>query len=338
MREEIKGLIKDYDLDGIIILDQYEILEYFNIQKSYNLLEISPLLLITKNNEYLFLDRFTYEELKGLNQVKMILTDDLLQGSNKLTKKLKEIIKEEKIHKIGVFEKISIEGVKIIRIPNPFVKKFTFLDNNKADVLKECIDISNKVYNDLKNKIFIEETEIDMRNFIDSLIYKYGAEKRVYPTRVISGKRTSNPNSITEGFKIEYPLIIDYGIMKKNIGLGISRTFVQDEFKEILNKAVELETELINYIKPGRIYSKIYEYYFSVAEKMGLKDFIYGSISKPLLPYSKGIYINQHNEDIVQPGSYFHINIELYKPSEFGIKIIDVISVKDVAINLTEFY
>ncbi len=338
MREEISGLIKDYDLDGIIIIDQYEILEYFNIQKSYNLLEIFPLLLITKNNEYLFLDRFTYEEFKEINQVKIIVTDDLLLGSNKLTKKLNEIIKEEKINRIGVFEKMNIEGVKIIRVPDPFIKKFTLPDKNKVDVLKECIDISNKVYNDLKNELSSKETEIDIRNLIDSLIYKYGAEKRVYPTRVISGKRTSNPNSVTEGFKIEYPLIIDYGIMKKNIGIGISRTFVQDDLKEMLNRAIELENEIINYIKPGRIYSKIYEHYLEIAENMGLKEFIYGSISKPLLPYSKGIYINQFNEDIVQPGSYFHINIELYKPSEFGIKIIDVISVKDLAINLTEFY
>lgn len=338
MIKEIKKLIKEYELDGILIIDQFEVLKLLNVQKSYNFFEFSPLLLITEERDYLFVDRFSFEELKEYKDFNIILTEDIFISSKKLVKIIKEIINKEKIKTLGLFDELTINGVKIKRIPNPFIDSFTILNEEKIKIMKECIDISKKIYEDIKDKISMYETEIDLRNRIDKLIYEYDAEKRAYPTRVISGKRTSNPNSITEGNIIEYPLIIDFGLIKRNIGIGISRTFLNEEYKELLNKAIDIEKEIIDFIKPGRMCSKIYDYYLNISEKMGIKDFLYGPISKPLPPYSKGIYISSHNDTMIQPDSYFQINIELYKPPEFGIKIIDVVEVKDKTTNLTEFY
>lgn len=338
MRERIRKLLRDYELDGIIIVDQFEIIEFFDIQKSYNFLEISPLLLITKDEEYLFVNKYNYEEFKELKEIKIFVTEDIFEGSKKLTKEIKEIIRKKKINRVGVFEDLNLQGVKTIRISNPFIELFTILSDRKIEIMKGCINILKRIYDDIKDKISSEYTEIGIRNLIDILIYEYGAEKRGYPTRIISAKRTSNPNSITEGKKIEFPVIVDFGIITRNIGAGISRTFVQDVNKEFLNNVIELENAVIDYIKPGRICSKIYDYYINTADKMGLKDLVYGSISKPLLPYSKGVYIHPFNENVIQPGSYFHINIELLNPPEFGIKIIDIIAVHDNAINLTKFF
>jgi len=335
---ELRNLIEYNEIDGILLLDQYEVLYTLGVKKSYNLLEINPVLLITDKKSYLISDRFTFEELKGLNDIEYVLIDrnSFNDGLN-FAEKLKEVILKERIKKIGVFEEISFDWVKVIHLKNLFLHKFTLIDDERKERLKECIEIGSSVYSSVKENLSKFQKEIELRNFIDELIYENGAEKRAYPTRIVSKKRTSNPYSTTEGNVIEYPLIIDFGLLKGNIGIGISRTFFPDELRDLNEKIMKVREEILNYIKPGRICSKIYEHYLGIMKKIGFKDFIHHSLSKPLLPYSKGLYISPYSNEVIEPGYIFHLNIELYKPDDFGIKFIDVIEIRDKAFNLTDF-
>ncbi len=75
MIEDLRKFLKDYEIDGIIIKDLFEIIETLCIKRSYNFFEITPILLITEKKIYLFLDRFSYEEMKEVKDVEMVVIE-----------------------------------------------------------------------------------------------------------------------------------------------------------------------------------------------------------------------------------------------------------------------
>ena len=345
MREKLRGLIDKYNLDGILIYDLYEILELFNIKKSFNYLEISPFLLITKDELYLIGDIYTIEhigKIKGVKEFK-ILSKQFLEDSMSPVGGFIHLIRNLRIRKLGTFEEIKLPNVETVIIEDPLLEETISPSKKKLKVVKECIEILENVFQKTYPKIKKGLREIELRNSVDKEIYRSGGEKRAYPTRVIFGKKTGNPNSVSDYEKLKPgdPIIIDAGVLKQNIGAELTRTFLlgepEEELTFLYSSLIELRKFLIELIKPGRVVSTIYEDYYNLLKMKNLEDCTFGPLSKPLVPAQKGIFISPKGKYIIEPGMTFTIETALFLPGKYGVKIQDVVRVEDKAEVLTSF-
>ena len=337
MIDHLKEILERYELDAIVVEEQYDVLESLSINKPYNFLEIAPLLLITKDKIFLIGDIYTVEEFKKY-EVEIIPIENIeyLDSGMSSFKEMVRLFKRLKVHRVGAFVPMDIPGVETVVVEDIFRESFLIPDARSLKNIKKAARICGEVLKELPDAIRDAEDEIGLRNLVDRMIYDKGGKKRGYPTRVISGKRTSNPLSVTDNHPIRSPIIVDFGVLFGNRGAGFTRTYTFDNRKttEIYNHLVDIRNRLLDYIRPGRVCSAVYKQYLKLLSEAGLERFSYGPISKPILPGRKGIYISPNSTDVFVPGMVLHIDVGLYIPGRFGVRLQDPVIIEERAYTL----
>ncbi len=337
MIDLLKKIIERYELDALVIEDQYDVLEALSVNKPYNFLEISPLLIITGDKVFLIGDIYTLEEFKNYRVEKIPVENiEYLNAGMSTFKEMVRLLKRLKVHRAGVFIPMEIPGIETIVVKDVFRDSFSIPDHKSLKNIRKAVQIGKRILKGLPEAIKTSDDEIGLRNLIDRMIYDKGGKKRGYPTRVISGKRTFNPSSVTDNHPIKSPLIVDFGVLVGNRGAGFTRTYTFDNGKiaEVYNQLVEIRDRILEFIRPGRVGSAVYKRYRKLLSEVGLDKYAFGPISRPILPGRKGIYISPESTDVLVPGMVFHIDVGIYIPGKFGVRIQDPVIIEESAINL----
>lgn len=337
--------LKEHNLDAILITNPYKIMYLLGIKDSFNLIEVGFYLLITKKGLYLIGDPFSFSLIKTPDGVKKIEESLKALRENRMNpvKGLNTLLKKLRAKKIGLIDRFNLPGYETVSIDDPFIRHFLFPDKKRIDTLKGNAEICNKALEETLKDIKIGVSEIFIRNKIDENIYHFGGERRAFPTKVIFGKNTSNPFSVSNNTRLNDgdPLIINFGLIRSGIGIEVTRSYTigssDKNLKELFLNTSNIYSKFLNFLTPGKMVKEVYKYVLEMAKEKGYIDNFLEPISPPLSPNIDGIVFSPNNNSILKPGMLFSTQIGLYFPKKYGIRFQDVIILQDKAVNLTNF-
>jgi Xaa-Pro aminopeptidase len=344
--DTIRKNINEKNLDAVLITNIYKILNLIGINKSFNFFEVGFYLLITYKHIYFIGDPFSLSIIKIPKGVKKEEENikELRENGMRPIKLLRGILKRLKIKKIGSFEEIEIPGYKIIKIDDPFLNLYLFPDENRISIMDKNAKICEKVLTESLNKIKIGIPEIRLRNIIDENIYLLGGERRAFPTKVIFGKNTSNPFSISNYTKLKDgdSIIINFGLIRKGVGMEVGRTFKigkdKNELDELHKKASNIYKKFIDFLTPGKVIKEIHKYVLNLIEENNLQDNFIEPISAPISPLMDGIIISPNNSSVLRPGVCLSVQLGFYFPGKYGVRFQDILIMRENAEILTNFF
>ncbi len=344
--KEIRKDISEKKLDAVIVTDIYKILYLLGVNASFNIIEIGFYLLVTKKEIFLIGDPFSFSLVEVPRGVKIRKADMMSirkEGFSPI-RKLRALLTELKIKKIGSFGDIRLAKVKTVKIQDPFIKFFLMPDEKRVSIIKENASICEKVLKKCLQELKNDSREISVRNIIDDAIYKFGGERRAFPTKVIFGRNTSNPFALSNNRKLKDgdTMIINFGIIRSGVGIEIARTYLwgnADKFlKKTYNNITEIYRKFLSFISYGKIAKEIYKYVLELIKDRGYDKYFVPPINAPLTLSGKGISISEASNFLIKEGTLLYPQLSFYFPGKFGIKIQDVFFLEGKDFNLTSFF
>ena len=344
--KKIRQEISERKLDAVIVTDIYKILSLLNINVSFNIIEIGFYLLITKKELFLIGDTFSFSLVEVPKAVRVKKTDmmSIRKEGFSLIGELKTLLTKLKIKKIGSFGGVRLTKFKTVKIPDPFITFFLMPDKKKASILKENASICEKVLKASLKELKNSSSEISVRNTIDEAIYRFGGERRAFPTKVIFGENTSNPFALSNDRKLKNgdTIMINFGIIRSGVGIEIARTYLwgaADVFlKKAYNDITEIYRKYLSFISYGKIAKEIYKYVLGFVKNNGYDKYFVPPINAPLTLSGRGINISEVSNFIIKEGTLLYPQLNFYFPGKFGIKFQDVFFLEGKSLNLTNFF
>lgn len=343
--KKIRKEIGEKKLDAVILTDIYKILNLLGINASFNIIEIGFYLLITKKELFLIGDPFSFSLLEVPRSVRVKKTDIMSirkEGFSPI-EELRNLLTKLKIKRIGSFGGIRLAKFKTVKIDDPFIPFFLMPDPKRASIIRENASICERVLEKALRKLQDNAFEISIRNTIDEEIYKSGAERRAFPTKVIFGKNTSNPFALSNDGKLKSgdTIIINFGIIRRGVGIEIARTYLwknTDKFlRETYNNIAEIYSKFLSFISYGKIAKEIYKYVLELIKNNGYEKYFVPPINVPLTLSGKGINISENSNFIIKERTILYPQLSFYFPGKFGIKFQDVFFLEGKDFNLTNF-
>ncbi len=344
--KEIRKTIAEERLDAVIVTDIYEILNLLDINASFNVIEIAFYLLITAKEIFLIGDPFSFSFVKITEEVKIRKTDvgSIEKEGFSPLRELKTLLGELNVKRIGSFGEIKLTNFKTVRIPDPFATVFLKPNKKRLSILKENASICERVLKEALQVLKDGVPEISIRNIVDEAIYKFGGERRAFPTKVIFGKNTSNPFALSNNSKLKEgdAIILNFGIIREGVGIEVARTFIwkkTDRFlEEIYNNVTEIYRKFLSFISYGKIIKEIYKYVFELIKDNGYDKNFIPPINAPSTLSGKSINISKNSDFVLKEGIILYPQLNFYFPEKFGIKFQDVFFLGGNNFNLTDFF
>lgn len=344
--KKLRKNIKEKKLDAILIHDLFKILYLLDINDSYNLTELGLFLLITEKKIDLVGDPYTLSMVSVPEQINVVKENLKNFKKNRMRSIdcLKKLLGDRGVKKVGVLDRFNFNSIKEVVINDPFSIEFLFPDDSRIKILKENSKICRKVLEKTLKNIKSGINEIELRNEVDRNIYEFGGERRAFPTRVISGRFSANPFSVSNASTIDEgtPFFINFGIIKSGVGCEITRTFVMGEpdkeFMKIYRPVRYIYDKFVEFLKPGKITKEVYGYVSDMLKKKGYEDYLLEPLSTPLFPTGEGLIISDNRSSILRPGMNLCIQLNLYFPEKYGLRFQDMILLDEESSILTDFF
>lgn len=160
-----------------------------------------------------------------------------------------------------------------------------------------------------------------------------GSIKPAFDTIVASGRRSSLPHATVSSNKIEYPVVIDWGAIYNNYCSDTTRTLVGSEKQEEVFEIVwEAQKAGIKVIKPGIKASYVDKVVRKVIDDYGYADYFIHSTGHGLgLEVHEKPTLSKRDDTKLQEGMVVTVEPGIYIKDEFGIRIEDVVLIKNRA-------
>ncbi len=344
--KEIRKDISEKKLDAVIVTDIYKILYLLGINASFNIIEIGFYLLVTKKEIFLIGDPFSFSLVEVPRGVKIRRADmmSIRKEGFSTIYELRDLLTKLKIKKIGSFGDIRLAKFGTVEIQDPFIRFFLMPDEKRVSIFKENASICEKVLKKCLQELKNDSREISVRNIIDEAIYRFGGERRAFPTKVIFGKNTSNPFALSNNRKLKDgdTIIINFGIIRSGVGIEIARTYIwrtADKFLErTYNDITEIYRKFLSFISHGKIAKEIYKYVLELIKDKGYDKYFVPPINAPLTLSGKGISISETSNFIIKERTVLYPQLSFYFPEKFGIKFQNVFFLEGKNFNLTNFF
>lgn len=239
--------------------------------------------------------------------------------------------------KFGTFGKTLLKGQKEIDSPR------RIKDDNELKIISEAERIGDMAFTHILDFIRSGMTERDIALELEMFMKKQGASGLSFETIAASGTRSSMPHGVASDKVIEKGdfLTLDFGCVYEGYCSDMTRTVVigapderQKEIYEVVLKAQE--TALAN-IAVGMDCAEI-----DALARDVIKDAGYGKNFGHSLGHSVGVEIHEQpcfspkSKDILKEGNVLSVEPGIYIDEEMGVRIEDLIAVKDGKIvNLT---
>ena len=296
--------------------------------------------LLTRCNVYLFVDARYYERAK-----KECPDVNVVLFAGDLFERIKEVLDKEELKEVGIedfnmtvalYNAITSRiGVKLTPVNLTNVRAVK--DAMELFYIKKAVSIVDAAFKDIKKFIKVGMKEVEVRDFVDETMKKYGASAPSFETIVVSGKKGSMPHGTPGNKRIENGdfVTIDFGAFYHGYASDMTRTIVMGKpkdkrMKEIYEIVREANEAGIAAVKPGVKACEVDKAARDVIEKAG-----YGKYFTHSTGHGIGILIHDElgvyprSEIILEEGMVFTVEPGIYVPGVGGVRIEDDVLVTE---------
>ncbi|HEX7468502.1 MAG TPA: M24 family metallopeptidase, partial [Methanobacterium sp.] len=155
--------------------------------------------------------------------------------------------------------------------------------------------------------------------------------KPAFETIVASGIRSSLPHATVSSHNLEKPVVVDWGAVWNNYCSDTTRTIIESErHTEIFEIVLEAQKKAIKVIKPGIKASYVDKVARDIIGEYGYADSFIHSTGHGLgLEVHEKPSISKNDQSKLQKGMVITVEPGIYIKGEFGVRIEDVIHVKN---------
>jgi Xaa-Pro aminopeptidase len=286
----------------------------------------------------------TQEEVKGL---------ELKGYQGKQLDFIIEIIKDLEIKKLGfesetivyssfnkLREALEKDGVQLVPV-NRAIEEFRIRkEEGEVRIIEKAINLAARALEAIKGSIRPGVREWDLAIDLEYQMKKLGAENIPFETIVVSGERSALPHG-KPSEKVLMPgelVTIDWGCTVNGYHADITRTFAlsgatpeqETKHKEIYQLVLEAQQKAIEAVKPGINSVDLDGCCRTIIKDAGYEEyFSHGTGHGVGIAVHEDPAITRYDGSIIEEGMVFTIEPGIYIPSWGGVRIEDMVWVKD---------
>jgi len=328
--EKIREFISNKKIDAFFTKNQS------NIFYLTGLFEIEGILLIDKENLYLFVSPLYLQESidsSGYNKKIKNLYIKELKNKNfqKFISRYKKVgfieteISHHSFKNLKKQTKTELFGIIDDIILNMRMKK----SREEIELIKKAEEITEKTMEKIKEEIKEGVNELDIVAEIKYLLIKNGARKESFEPIVASGINSSYPHHKSKNKKIKNGevIVIDIGADFFGYKSDLTETFfcgkVDDEIKKIYKIVEETRRICIEYCENENLRGKdIYKKAVENLKKYNLEKFFIHGVGHGIgIDVHEKPYLNKKGNEKIEKGFVFTIEPGIYLPGKFGIRL-----------------
>ena len=288
----------------------------------------SSSILILKDNPILLASKIDREYASGSSMVNF----DVYKKFDDVKKFLEAKVGIEKSMMVETYKKLSesfeVETTDIVEISRS-VKSTWEVEN-----IKKALQIAEKSLTELE----FSGTEVELAAKLEYNMRINGSERASFETIMASGARTSLPHGTPTPHEIESPVLIDWGAVYNNYSSDTTRTIIETEKQEeIFNIVLDAQKTAIKSIKPGVKSCEIDAAARDVITEYGYGDsFIHSTGHGVGLEIHESPSLSKNDEGKLEKEMVVTVEPGIYLEGEFGVRIEDMVLIKNRAIVLNK--
>lgn len=279
----------------------------------------------------------------------------LIAGSSKENEiKIAEIFNDNKIKTIG-YEDNRISCYALTNLQNLItnkqfvpcgkeIEKLRFVkDDYEISQIEAAQKITDKAFNKILNYIKAGVSERDIKTELEYQLFTNGADDLAFDTIVASGSNSSKPHSGVSLRKVNSGefIVIDFGAKYNGYCSDMTRTVAvgkpNSEMVNIYNAVLKAQNLAINALKAKLSCKEIFMVAKEYLQANGYgNNFLHGLGHGLGLEIHEGPSINSESTEVFEKNSVVTIEPGVYLEKAFGVRIEDLVIVKDTGIkNIT---
>ena len=320
MNTKLKQVIEsmhNQNMDSMIVLKPENIRYLTGFRPS------SSSILILKEDPILLASKIDREDALGSSIVNL----EVYKEFKDIKKMLMGKIGIEKSMTIETFQKLSgefkVETTDLVEISRSIKSKW------EVENIEKALQIAEKSLMELE----FNSTEVELAAQLEYNMRINGSERASFDSIMASGARTSLPHSTPTFNNVESPILIDWGAVYNNYSSDTTRTIIETEKQEeIFNIVTEAQKTAIKSIEPGVKSSEIDAVARAVITEYGYGDaFIHSTGHGVGLEIHEPPSLSMKDESVLEKGMVVTVEPGIYIEGEFGVRIEDMILIKNHA-------
>jgi len=283
----------------------------------------SSSILILKDNPILLASKIDREDASGSSMVNL----EVYKEFDDVKKLLSGKVGVEKSMTVETYKKLSegfdIETTDVVEISRS-VKSSWEIEN-----IEKALQIAEKSFMELE----FTGTEVELAAQLEYNMRINGSERASFDSIMASGSRTSLPHGTPSMNKVESPILVDWGAVYNNYSSDTTRTIIETERQEeIFNIVLDAQKTAIKAIKPGVRSCDIDTAARDVITEYGYGDaFIHSTGHGVGLEIHEKPNLSKNDEAKLEKGMVITVEPGIYLEGEFGVRIEDMVLVKNHA-------
>jgi len=218
-------------------------------------------------------------------------------------------------------------------------------DNSEIEILKEAALKTVKVFDEILSFLGEGITERKLALKLEEMLKLEGFEKVSFPPIVLFGSKTSMPHGEPENIELKknQPVLMDFGGVYKGYCSDFTRTVFfgkpDSSFQNIYTSLLNCQKNVIKSAKAGMKAFQIDAIARECLDKESLGDFFKHSLGHGVgLDIHESPMISPFNDFVIQNGMVFTVEPGVYFENRFGIRIEDMVVVKNDALHVLTDY
>ena len=302
----------------------------------------NALFLSIENEKFFITDsRYTTEAKQFVKNAEVI------DGGRDLVKKAREIIRKSKIKKIIIdpkewdissFEKLKKLNIYFNYKENFSQKKRIIKSDEEIQIIKEAVQKGANAFDKFHDTLYsdgISKSEKELNFIMQNILKSNGEYDLSFNPIVAINENSALPHALPTGkvFNKDDLILVDAGLKYKRYCSDRTRTYInkkdkkQQKIKDIVQKAHD---KAIEAIKVGMKAKDIDKIASEIIDKAGYgKYFIHSTGHGVGLDIHELPVISNKSETIIEENMVFTIEPGIYLEGEFGVRIEDMVVIKN---------
>lgn len=334
--DTLTASIQNENLDAILITNP------INRRYITGFTGTAGVVLITKNNERLFITDFRYVE-QATEQAKGFT---IVEHKKAIEIEIQNQIEKHHIKSLG-FEKNDVtyaayesyqKALKVDLIPvNGLVEQLRLIKTtDELEIMKIAAEIADAAYTHIQSFIKPGVREIDVAHELEFFMRKQGATSSSFDMIVASGYRSALPHGVASEKEIQTGELVtlDYGALYKGYCSDTTRTLavgeISAELTDIYETVLEAQKRGVAGIKPGMTGKEADALTRSYISDKGYGDYFGHSTGHGLgMEVHEEPRVSPLSDTVLKPGMVVTVEPGIYIPNVGGCRIEDDIVITE---------